>query len=76
MHRISEHQAALDQAEQHLSEGEERVARQAEIVARLRERGHDARLAQSLLCTFIECLGVMCTHRDVEARAVSQGRYD
>lgn len=54
----------LAKAERDLVEGEERIARQAELLARLREAGHDIGLAEILLHNLEQTLQVWKDHRD------------
>ena len=47
------------QAHRHVAEGEERVARQEALVAKLAHAGHDTTIARELLKTFQDTLALM-----------------
>lgn len=49
-------------AERYVREGERRVANQREMVVRLREHGHQAGMAESLLATFENLLEMSRQH--------------
>lgn len=68
MHQPAAALSALEQehlrmARRHLTEGEARVARQAELVRELEADGHPAELARDLLRVFRETLDQMRAHR-------------
>jgi hypothetical protein len=53
------YESPLAQAHRHVAEGEERVVRQTELVARLVHAGHDTKMASTLLKTFQDTLALM-----------------
>jgi hypothetical protein len=54
----------LSQAERHLSEGEERIAKQMLLIDRMRQDGHDVSEAERLLLTLRETLVAWQGHRE------------
>lgn len=56
--------AHLAQAERHVKLGEDHIARQKELVARLEAHGLDTTEAKRLLCEFQELLTVHIAGRD------------
>ena len=52
-------------AENDIKEGRGRIERQNELIARLREQGHDLTAANSMLQTLHETLAVMEQHREM-----------
>jgi hypothetical protein len=61
---MSREQEHLDQANQHIREAEERIARQEAIVRELATDGHDTHNAEALLQIFRDTLARMKEHRD------------
>lgn len=53
----------LQRADRHLSEGEQRIARQTKLASRLREGGHDTIEAERLVAVFQETLREWREHR-------------
>jgi hypothetical protein len=53
----------LAQAERHVAEGEARIARQAELVERLRGGGQDVAAAEALLTNLQQTLAIWKDHR-------------
>jgi hypothetical protein len=51
-------------AEKHVSEGERHIARQREIVAELKDNGHDLETARNLLARFEELYASHVADRD------------
>jgi hypothetical protein len=64
MAEISELRQELAQADRHLREGRERIARQAEVARQLDRDGHDTTDAEDLLRVLNEALAAMETHRE------------
>lgn len=58
-------EADLRMADNHVAQGERHVARQLEIIAWLRERGHPTETAENLLTEFRSTLVQHRTHRDL-----------
>jgi len=54
----------LAQAERHVAQGERHIARQREIVAELKDRGHDWQAAMELLHQFEEMQALHIADRD------------
>lgn len=67
---LATERAHLAQAERDISEGEERIFRQEELVARLQAEGRDTAEAETLLRTFRETLQVWKQHRDQILRMI------
>lgn len=62
---MSQEQQHLDQANQHVREAEERIAKQEALVRQLAADGHDIRDAEALLQAFRDTLAGMKEHRDL-----------
>jgi hypothetical protein len=58
-------EAHLAQAERHVAEGERHLARQREIVAQLKDHGHDWREAMNLLHQFEDMQALHVADRDL-----------
>jgi hypothetical protein len=54
----------IAQAEEHIADGEQRIARQRELIAELERDGHDTKEAHGLLETMVKLLEQMQRHRD------------
>jgi hemerythrin len=54
----------LAEADRHVAEGEQHVARQREMVAELERDGHDAKAARELLRQFEQTLAMHVADRD------------
>ncbi len=74
----SEHEH-LKLADKHIYEARERIAGQEALIQELAAQGHDTRMAESLLETFVEALSAMRDHRrliidelDREARKAAE----
>jgi hypothetical protein len=72
MVEISELRQELAMADRHIGEGEERRARQAEVVRQLVNDGHDTRDAENLLQSMKEGLAAMNAHRKHIVRELSR----
>ena len=60
----------LAEAEDHLDAATRRLERQARIVAQLKQRGHNTRLAEALLVQFERSYQTFLSERDVIARSL------
>jgi hypothetical protein len=69
---ISELQQELADAERHLAEGHERIARQAEVVRQLDRHGHDTTDAENPLREMETALAAMGAHREQIVRELSR----
>jgi hypothetical protein len=64
-------QEELAQADRHIAEGEARLARQADLVARLMADGHDTALAEMVLETMESTLASFRNHREPILREIA-----
>jgi hypothetical protein len=62
----------LRNAEDGIVRAQDRIDRQYELIARLRNHGHDATTANALLQTMRETLAVMHEHREHIMKALSR----
>jgi hypothetical protein len=62
---LNSERATLRQARRDITEGEQRVRKQAGIAARMRADGHDSAGAERLLATFRATLAGWKTHEDL-----------
>ncbi len=76
---MSSEQGHLKLADEHIRQAKERIAGQEALIQDLAARGHDTRMAESLLRTFVEALSAMRDHRgliidelDREARKAAE----
>jgi hypothetical protein len=58
-------------ADRDVSEGQERIARQAEVVCELEAQGHDTTDAQNLLLVMQQTLDTVNTHRQQIVRELA-----
>jgi hypothetical protein len=71
MGRFSELQNELVQSERHLAEGQERIARQAELVRELYADGHNTTFAANRLLVWVMNLNEIERHRQQTVRELS-----
>lgn len=68
---IATERVHLAQAEHDIAEGEERIIRQTELVARLQSKGRGTAEAEALLQNFNETLLIWKSHRDLILRVIA-----
>jgi hypothetical protein len=61
-------------ADRDVTEGQERIARQAEVVCELEAQGHDTTDAQNLLLVMQQSLDAVNTHRQQILRGLASTR--
>jgi hypothetical protein len=64
-------QEELAQADRHIAEGEARLARQADLIARMVADGRDTALPEELLDTMERTLAAMRAHRELILREIA-----
>ena len=64
-------QEELAQAARHIAAGEARLARQADLIARMVADGHDTVLPEELLDTMERTLAAMRAHRELILREIA-----
>jgi hypothetical protein len=74
--RISELRQELARANSHIREGQERIARQAELVRGLDANGQDTTDAELLLHTMNEAVNAMDSHRQHIVRELLVARKE
>lgn len=63
-------ESELDMVSRHVREGQARVIRQGDLVAKLAKARHDTTLAKALLAVFVDVQDTNCAHL---ARIVARG---
>jgi hypothetical protein len=55
-------ESSIEMASRHVMEGDIRCCRQADLIERMRDLGHDTRRAQNLLNVLEQCLALSYIH--------------
>ena len=63
--RMADERAHLVQADRHIQEAKAHIARQLELIKKLRKDGHDTDLAESMLDALETTLRALERHRDL-----------